>query len=128
MIKAYDYLYFGLYRLFLNSKNYNDVAEYIAFFALSGCFAVDIFMLSLPLTSNAWKHVPVKITSITFILLIGIINYFYFVRSGKYLKLVEEYKNTSPKKLLTMDRVAIAFCALSFASPFLFGIVKYYLS
>jgi ABC-type Fe3+ transport system permease subunit len=126
-MKAYNYLYFGLYRLFSKSENCNDVAEHIAFFVLSGCLAVDIFALSLPIRHSFYAQASVKAIIITMCFSIGLINYFYFVRGRRYLKLIEKYKNTAPKKLQTMDKVAIAFCALSFVSPVLFGIIKYYL-
>jgi len=127
MTKVFEYLYLGLYRMLLKTKTDNDIAEYSSVLFLSGCYSLDIFMLSLPLRHVVYPHVSVKVIGITLYVSIGLINYFYFVRSGRYLKLVEEHKNTAPEKLLTMDRVAIGFCAISFASPFLFGIVKHYL-
>jgi len=127
MIKVFEYLYLGLYRLLLKTTD-NDIAEYSAMFALTGCSTIDIFELLLPLRKSFPVYASVKAILITIFILIGLINYFYFVHNGKYLKLVEEHKNTDPKKLRTMDRVAIAFCVLSFASPFLYGIIKAYLS
>ena len=128
MLKAYDYLYFGLYRLFLKSRNYNDIAGYVAVVSLSCCLAMDIFILALPLRHIAYPHVSVKAIAITMCFTIGLINYLYFLRSDRYLRLIEEYKATSYKKLESMDGVAIAFCVLSFASPILLGIIKYLLS
>jgi hypothetical protein len=128
MIKVFEYLYFGLYRMLLKTKTDNDIAEYSTVLFLSGCYSLDIFMLSLPLRHAVYPHVSVKVIGITLYISIGLINYFYFVQSGRYLKLVEEHKSTSPEKLRTMHRVTLAFCLLSFASPFLFGIIKHYLS
>jgi hypothetical protein len=73
------------------------------------------------------NEVTVRTISIVTGLIIGIINYFYFVRSGRYLRLIEASKNCSPQCLQNKSRLAILFCILSFGSPFILGFVKSYL-
>jgi len=59
MMKAYDYLYFGVYRTLLKTID-KDFAEYSAMFILSTCLALDMFLITLPFRHSLYPHVSAK--------------------------------------------------------------------
>jgi hypothetical protein len=122
MIKAYNYLYFSIYKILLKTID-KDFAEYTALFVLSTCVALDVFLISLPFRHSLYPHVSTKSILIVLYISIALLNYYHFVRSKKYLELAEVYKNASPKKIKTMGTVAIIFCVFHVVGPILLGIL-----
>jgi len=120
MMKAYDYLYFGIYNTLLKTID-RDFAEYSAMFVLSVCIALDIFLVSLPFRDSLYPHVSTKSILLVLYISVALLNYFYFVRSKKYLELAEAYKNV--EKLKTMGTVAIIFCVFHVVAPILLAIL-----
>ena len=117
IMKFYDYLYFGFYRLLSKTTTDKDIAEYSALIFFSIGIGLN-FMSALRFCGvNPTDFMPIKVYGLTLYALLLVLNYLYFVRKDYFLILAERYKPTTWREANVLTAVTIFFIIESIALP-----------
>jgi hypothetical protein len=108
MMNVLDYLYIGLYRLLLKT-NQKDIAEFSALTFLTVGLSVYLFIMLDHLYLNPTKYFPVRFVGFATTILIGIANYFRYIRSGRYKNLYEDIIKKSRQQQRVCSIISLAF-------------------
>lgn len=62
----------------------------------------------------------------TFLVVLDILNYLYFIRKKKYLKIIDEWKNETKKQSILRGVIVLAYVIISLTVFMIIGTIEYY--
>lgn len=121
-MKVLDYVYLGLYRLLLKT-NEKDIVEFSAVIFLTIGLSFYLILLLGFLNFDASKYFPIR--SFGFVIggIIGVGNYFRYIRSGRHEILFKKYINSPPHVQKLNMVLSVTFVVASLASLIIHKIV-----
>lgn len=122
MLKVYDYLYFGLYRLLLRTTD-EDIAEYSAAIFLSMILVLNLFFIMVVFNLHDQVNLSPRALALLVFIPFVILNYYYFVRSERFKLLAREYKCFDKGKLKRISGLSILFAIESILLPVTYKII-----
>jgi hypothetical protein len=122
MIRALDYLFIGLYRLFLKTSD-KDIAEFsaVVFFSI-GLISYSAIILNLLIPDIA-KYFPIKSFSYAFTAIVMITNYFIYMKSGRYKRIYEKRLNETKTAQMVSLIVSAGFVVGGLLSVIIYKIL-----
>ena len=124
-MKVLDYLYLGVYRLLLKTGD-KDIAEYSALIFLTIGLSLNVVLILKILSFEPLKYFSfsLRIFGALVCVLVGILNYFYFIQKGRYKSLLENGQNCTPKEKKINIIISIMFCIESISSPVVYALLE----
>lgn len=114
MMKALDYLYIGLYRLFMKT-NEKDIAEFSALTFLTIGLAFYLGQIFYFIGFDPREYISVRAYGMVFGLVIGVAIYFTHLRGGRYKILYDELLKKPMQQQRRCSIISVLFVVSSLA-------------
>ncbi|MBS1976578.1 MAG: hypothetical protein JST46_04370 [Bacteroidetes bacterium] len=122
MKKALDYLFIGLYRLFLKT-NEEDIAEFSALTFLTIGLTIYLIMILGFLGFDPQKYVSARTYGLVLGLAVGSTIYFRHLRGDRYKILYNELLNKTTQKQIICSIVSVGFVVSGIACLIIYKLV-----